>query len=107
MNWYYDNQGEAAGPLDLPGLRAERDAGRIRADTLVWCPGAQEWQAVGLLQPSWWTQAEEKEPLQPAIPAGDTAARKLPAPHAPVSSGHESARGGFLKRLFSFGKKRA
>lgn len=107
MNWYFDKQGEAAGPLDRQGLRDAADAGLIREATLVWCAGMEKWRTVGELRPAWWGAPDEPAPRQPVIVGEEAAERKLTAPLAPVREAGPGAGGGFLKRLFGFGKKRA
>lgn len=42
--WYYDDGGQAAGPVDEAGIAALVAAGRITPTTLVWTSGMKSWE---------------------------------------------------------------
>lgn len=108
MNWYINNAGAAEGPMDDPAMAELVRAKKLDLDSLVWHAGLDAWQPVAQLSPSWWTgksaPAAEKKP---AKEKADASARRLSGPKAPTSDAAEAkAGGGFLKRLFAFGKKK-
>lgn len=113
MNWYFNNAGAADGPHDDDAMTALAREKKIAADSLVWHPGLESWQAVAALSPSWWGDQVPK-PAGRAAPAGKKttpesgiAARRLGGPMAPTTEVAEKAeRGGLLKRLFGFGRKK-
>jgi TM2 domain-containing membrane protein YozV len=41
--WYYSHDGERAGPVGADDLKAMAQAGRLRANDLVWKEGLAEW----------------------------------------------------------------
>lgn len=86
--------------MDETALRAEVSAGRIQASTLVWRTGMERWQSVDMLKPDWWA-LHSPAPL----PAKTT----QPTTRALTSNAQaaEPREGGFLKKIFGFGKKRA
>jgi uncharacterized RDD family membrane protein YckC len=43
MNWHYVEQGEKVGPVSETQLAELNRAGKINADTLVWCQGMSDW----------------------------------------------------------------
>ncbi len=49
MNWYYLEGGNRVGPVDEAEFGELVGAGRIRAETLVWCEGMTEWRPYGEL----------------------------------------------------------
>lgn len=100
MNWYFDAQGVASGPMDEEALRVEVSAGRIQASTLVWRTGMERWLSVEALRPEWWVKPS---PESASVQASLAAARASTA-QVPVAAPQE---GGFLKKIFGFGKKRA
>lgn len=44
QQWYYDDAGQAAGPVDEAGIAALVAAGRITPSTLVWTAGMKTWE---------------------------------------------------------------
>ncbi|MDZ4405101.1 DUF4339 domain-containing protein [Prosthecobacter sp.] len=108
MNWYYNNAGAAEGPMDDHAMAELVRAKKLAMDSLVWHAGLDAWQTVAQLSPSWWagkaaTVAEKK----PAKGKSDSSIRRLAGPNAPTAEAAEGkAGGGFLKRLFGFGKKK-
>jgi hypothetical protein len=108
MNWYINNAGAAEGPLDeaaMAGLVREK---KLSTDSLVWHAGLEAWQTVSQLSPAWWTSkpvptVEKKD----AVEKKDSGIRRLAGPKAPTTEAEEAKEsGGFLKRLFGFGKKK-
>ena len=48
--WYFAEGDNQVGPVDREEILAEISSGRIRRDTLVWCPDlGSEWKAAGLV----------------------------------------------------------
>jgi hypothetical protein len=60
--WYYQQQGEARGPLPLAHLRALAKAGEIGPATLVWQEGLTDWVELASLD------AQSTGPLPPPLP---------------------------------------
>ncbi len=115
MNWYYNNAGAAEGPMDDQAMTELVRANKLVSDSLVWHAGLEAWQTVAVLAPSWWsaslpTPAGRPVPVaekKPAQEKADSSARRLSGPNAPTTETAETkAGGGFLKRLFGFGKKK-
>ena len=115
MNWYYNNAGAAEGPLDDQAMTELVRAKKLASDSLVWHAGLEVWQTVAVLAPSWWaaslpTPAGRPAPAaakKPAQEKGDSGVRHLAGPNAPTTEAVESkSGGGFLKRLFGFGKNK-
>ncbi|HEY5041252.1 MAG TPA: RDD family protein [Verrucomicrobiae bacterium] len=50
MNWHYVEQGQQVGPVSDEQLAELVRAGRINADTLVWCGGMADWLPYGQVQ---------------------------------------------------------
>lgn len=107
MNWYINNAGAAEGPKDdavMAGLVREK---KLTPDSLVWHTGLDAWQTVAQLSPSWLggkvTPVVEKKS---AADKKDSGVRRLVGPKAPTADAAEEKPGGFLKRLFGFGKKK-
>ncbi|WP_409215578.1 DUF4339 domain-containing protein [Prosthecobacter sp.] len=108
MNWYINNAGAAEGPMDESAMAELARAKKLALDSLVWHAGLEAWQTVAQLSPAWWAgkpaQVAEKKP---AKSKDDASARRLAGPKAPTSEAAEAKEGGgFLKRLFGFGKKK-
>ena len=108
MNWYINNAGAAEGPMDENAMAELARAKKLALDSLVWHAGLEAWQTVAQLSPSWWAgkpaQVAEKHPAKAREVAS---ARRLSGPNAPTSKATEAKEGGgFLKRLFGFGKKK-
>ncbi|OYW75551.1 MAG: hypothetical protein B7Z37_12860 [Verrucomicrobia bacterium 12-59-8] len=115
MNWYYNNAGAAEGPMDDQAMTELVRAKKLVSDSLVWHAGLEAWQTVAVLAPSWWaasllTPAGRPAPVAAKTPAkekADSGGRRLSGPNAPNTEASEiKAGGGFLKRLFGFGKKK-
>jgi len=129
MNWYIDNAGAAEGPYDAAAMTRMAREQRLDSDSLVWHADLEEWQSVAALAPDWWgaalpTHAPEAAPAPnsrsktaekapAAVPASDLPAepaqakRRLTAPKAPTGDDEpEKESGGFLKKIFGFGKKK-
>ncbi len=119
MNWYINNAGAAEGPMDDHAMGELVRARKLASDSLVWHAGLEAWQTVAALSPSWWgaslpTPANRPAPVEQkksaAAPAKKTevaAARRLSGPNAPTAEAETTKEsGGFLKRLFGFGKKK-
>jgi hypothetical protein len=115
MNWYINNAGAAEGPMDENAMAELARGKKLASDSLVWHAGLEAWQTVAALAPAWWEKtlptpagrpvpAAEKKPVKAK---DDASARRLSGPKAPTSEAAEAKEGGgFLKRLFSFGKKK-
>ncbi|MGV3661640.1 MAG: DUF4339 domain-containing protein [Prosthecobacter sp.] len=117
MNWYINNAGAAEGPMDDHAMGELARAKKLASDSLVWHAGLEAWQTVAALSPSWWgatlptpanrpAPAEEKKPA-PGKAKTEVGARRLAGPNAPTAEAATAKEGGgFLKRLFGFGKKK-
>ena len=114
MNWYYNNAGAAEGPMDDQAMTELVRAKKLASDSLVWHAGLDAWQSVAVLAPAWWaaslpTPAGRPAPAvkKPVKEKADAGVRRLAGPNAPTSETAETNEGGgFLKRLFGFGKKK-
>lgn len=115
MNWYINNAGAAEGPIDENAMAELARDKKLASDSLVWHAGLEAWQTVAALAPAWWsstlpTPAGRPAPIVEKKPAKfkeDASARRLSGPKAPTSeTTEEKESGGFLKRLFGFGKKK-
>jgi uncharacterized protein DUF4339 len=115
MNWYYNNAGAAEGPMDDQAMTELVRAQKLASDSLVWHAGLEAWQSVAVLAPSWWaaslpTPGGRPVPVaatKPAKAKSDSSVRRLSGPNAPNTEVAETkVNGGFLKRLFGFGKKK-
>jgi uncharacterized RDD family membrane protein YckC len=51
MNWYYENGGQQAGPVDDASLNALVLSGTLQGSTLVWREGMNGWQPLSLAVP--------------------------------------------------------
>lgn len=83
-------------------------AQKLALDSLVWHAGLDAWQTVAQLSPPWWAgKPAAVADKKPAKEKSDSSIRRLPGPNAPTAEAAETrAGGGFLKRLFGFGKKK-
>ena len=108
MNWYINNAGAAEGPNDDAAMAALVREKKLALDSLVWHAGLDAWQTVAQLSPSWWVgKPAVAVSQQPAKAKADASGRHLAGPKAPTSEATEDkGGGGFLKRLFGFGKKK-
>lgn len=115
MNWYYNNAGTAEGPLDDQAMTELVRTKQLVSDSLVWHAGLEAWQSVAALGPAWWaaslpTPAGRPAPVaakKPVQEKADAGSRRLSGPNAPTIEAAETKEGGgFLKRLFGFGKKK-
>ncbi len=61
MQWYYDNGGKPAGPVDNDAFHQLVAAGSVRPETLVWREGQAEWRPLAEIQPV--------APMAPAVAA--------------------------------------
>lgn len=108
MNWYINNAGAAEGPMDENAMADLVRGKKLALDSLVWHAGLEAWQTVAQLSPSWWSgKPAPVAAKKPAKEKTDASARRLSGPKAPTSDAAETKEGGgFLKRLFGFGKKK-
>jgi hypothetical protein len=115
MNWYYNNAGAAEGPMDDQAMSELVRDQKLASDSLIWHAGLEAWQTVAVLAPSWWaaslpTPAGRPAPetaKKPAKEKSDSGVRRLAGPNAPnIEATEIRTGGGFLKRLFGFGKKK-
>ena len=67
--WWYENDGEAAGPVTFDALRKRILSGDINADTLVWTDGMHEWALASSI--------DELKSLPPPLPKNDTEKKEL------------------------------
>ena len=77
--WYYQQQGEACGPLPLAHLRALAASGQIEPATLVWQQDLPDWVALSSLD----VQASGGQlppPVPPPLPQSALPAVRKPAP---------------------------
>ena len=98
MNWYYADDGRARGPVAEQGLRELAHDGNVGADTLVWHPGLEEWQAVRELNPGLLHPRIEAKNLVPAAAEEEKISIPAEQDSKPVAQG-------FFKRLFGLSKK--
>lgn len=107
MNWYINNAGAAEGPKDDAAMAELVREKKLSLDSLVWHAGLEAWQTVAQLSPSWLggkaAPVAEKKSSQDKK---DSGVRRLAGPKAPTAEASEEKSGGFLKRLFGFGKKK-
>jgi hypothetical protein len=132
MNWYYEDNGVAQGPLLESQLEAHARSQKIVADTLIWQAGSSEWKSVKELRPVWL-----EVPKQTADPVVAVKAEAKPKPlskqatarakDTPLAKGTSNAehpktaevvkpiavveepvveKPGILKRLFGLGRKK-
>lgn len=116
MNWYYNNAGAAEGPMDDQAMTELVRAKKLASDSLVWHSGLEAWQTVAALAPAWWAASLPAPAGRPAPVAAkkpseeksDSGVRRLSGPNAPniETAGTKNSGGGFLRRLFGFGKKK-
>lgn len=115
MNWYYNNAGAAEGPMDDPAMTELVRSKKLASDSLVWHSGLEAWQTVAVLAPAWWEASLPTQPGRPAPAAAkqsveensDSGVRRLSGPNAPnIETAETKSGGGFLRRLFGFGKKK-
>lgn len=52
MNWHYEKNGGAIGPLTDAQVESARAGGEIHASTRVWCEGWPEWRSAGEVWPA-------------------------------------------------------
>lgn len=108
MNWYINNAGAAEGPHDEAAMADMVRAKQLTSDSLVWHAGLEAWQTVAQLSPSW--SGGKVVPVvekKGAVEKKDSGVRRLAVPIAPTAEEAERKEGGgFLKRLFGFGKKK-
>jgi hypothetical protein len=107
MNWYINNAGAAEGPKDDAAMAELVREKKLSLDSLVWHAGLEAWQTVAQLSPSWLggkaAPVVEKKTVEDKE---DSGVRRLAGPKAPTGEASEEKSGGFLKRLFGFGKKK-
>lgn len=75
--WYYQQQGEARGPLPLAHLRALAAAGQIEPTTLVWEQELPSWVELSSLDVQV-TGGQLPPPVPPPLP--QTVRKPIPAP---------------------------
>src|SRR5688572_25213752 len=71
MNWYYVDAGQQAGPVDDAQLAELALSGKIRADTMVWREGMEDWRPYSQVQ-SPGPQAAAPPPSAPAGASTET-----------------------------------
>ena len=115
MNWYYNSDGNAQGPLDEEAMAARLREGDVTSDTLIWQRALSQWQSIRQLSPAWAqqppapTNGSKSAPVSPETPSvsrsrvGSTPARSTLTPKAPSEDSNAPAKTGFLKRLFKRG----
>jgi hypothetical protein len=114
MNWYYEDNGVAQGPLPEGELESKVRAKALTAEALIWHVGAAQWQAVRDFRPKW--LEEPKPKAAPAVaaavepaPERKAAAAKIPKPLTVAAAEPPAAapveKQGLFKRLFGMGKK--
>lgn len=107
MNWYINNAGAAEGPHDEAAMAGFVREKKLSMDSLVWHAGLEAWQTVAQLSPSWLGgKAAPVAGQKAATDKKDSGVRRLAGPKAPTAEAVEEKSGGFLKRLFGFGKKK-
>lgn len=77
QDWYYDEGGQPAGPVDQAGIAALVASGRITPSTLVWTPGMKTWQP---LQQTPLASLLPDLPVQNGSPSAATQGYPGPAP---------------------------
>jgi uncharacterized RDD family membrane protein YckC len=79
MNWFYEKDGQPAGPVDDAEFARLMVAGTIHAETLVWRSGLAEWKACAELHPTAAKVAPQPPPLPTLrVPAAASRAEPLP-----------------------------
>ena len=73
MQWYYQQNNAAQGPVSEEVFRAKIADGTIRPDTLVWHDGMSEWQPLSVAAPSYVGGSEPPPVPDTFVPAGDSA----------------------------------
>ncbi|MBQ7251856.1 MAG: DUF975 family protein [Kiritimatiellae bacterium] len=75
MNWYYQLDGAAQGPVSEETFRSLIARGVIRPDTLVWHEGMAEWEPLSVADPTWASGGAGAPPPAPDAfaPAGEFA----------------------------------
>lgn len=120
MKWYYEKEGVSQGPCPEDEIIALVQKKQVRAATLIWHSGLEDWDTISALKPEWLTQtpAPAAPPSPPAkqtvpktegpLPAAEAApAPKLAKPKAGLEkSTEDTGKPGLLGRLFGFGKKK-
>lgn len=107
MTWYFNNDGAADGPYDDEAMAAMLAQKRLQAHTLIWHPGAEVWQEITSLAPSWWQAppaAKVVRANKKSVNADAPTTRHL-VPTAPSADSTPNPQPSFLKRLFSWGRK--
>ena len=90
MNWFYENNGASAGPVEDAALKELIANGTVTAVTKVWREGMAGWEAAAAVLPDAFPGAAAAEPAPAAAPAPQQAfayAQPQPAyapPPAPV-----------------------
>lgn len=108
MNWYINNAGAAEGPKDDAAMAELVREKKLSLDSLVWHAGLDAWQTVAQISPAW-LGVKAAPVVEKKAVAGkkDSGVRRLAEPKAPTAEAEEKKEGGgFLKRLFGFGKKK-
>jgi uncharacterized membrane protein len=75
MEWYYQQDNAAQGPVSEEVFRSKIADGTIRPDTLVWHDGMPEWQPLSVADPRYATGGAGVPPPVPEVfvPSGATA----------------------------------
>jgi hypothetical protein len=117
MNWYYEQDGQAQGPLAEDNLRQKVERRELPPTTLVWRVDLEAWQPIKDVQPTWIPESSAVPPLETTPePATRPITKDLlsvkgtsptPSRLKPSASAAKEAEpaekkkgGGFLKRLF-------
>ena len=116
MNWYYNKEGLAQGPLEEAAMSALFRDGDLTETSLIWQPGMSQWQSIRQLGPAWSRAAVERSAPAPAPSTLPPNARaKSPAtgkkveaesprtplrPLAPTEDAESAPKPSLLKRLF-------
>ncbi len=119
MNWYYETEGVSHGPCPEAEIIVLVRRKQVKASTLIWNPGLDEWDTVQKLKPEWLEQAEAPVPAEPMVrqtvpktegplPSSEAApATSLRKPKAGMekSAAEATEKKGLFGRLFGRGKK--
>ncbi len=123
MHWYYDNEGQAEGPLDDEGMASLFKEGRLVPHSLIWQPDLDQWSEIAQIGPEWAEPPKKRSKTASVLlkltggvslskrnssssEAASPSAQRKPKPVAPSGTGNPDGEPGLFKRLFGMGRKK-
>ncbi|HEX2099557.1 MAG TPA: RDD family protein [Candidatus Synoicihabitans sp.] len=100
MEWYYANDGQRSGPINIDELARHVAMGVVHDSTLVWCAGMTEWKTWAEVAPT--VQLPTVATLPPPVPTTpNPLGAPVPGAGSPFTAGPAAEYGGFWMRFLA------